>query len=979
MKQIKRILALLFVLIFSWVCNTNGITTYALNADLAMGYCVERSQNVLYYDYNRISQPKILNLQEVTFYQIGDQTFTQAQYGWILQNGTEIFEYSIGEFSPYGIYTDDIILVYTSDLVWYIYSEIYYAEWGLCIVEENTLTPTYIYINYNFSRFNRDLKTHSYAYESKKVASSKRIEKEYYFKNLHQNIGKNINGSCAYVALGSLLSYYDIFYNNDIVPDTYSLNGLTKKFMEDEYIGSSDLTKCTQSPGYTEEFHQFLINKVGEEALNEIKESINLYEIIDVLEYYLNRYTPLTSLDVEVSIVNNISEVKTYIDQNIPVLLCVFDWLTDQKMNTYNVINIRKQIGHAVVVYGYDIMKNGDTFFKTHLGYKNSYGNNYAEQMLYTSGSICGLAINFKQNNNNCSQAYVYKDTESEAEFTYCVKCNQYTGHNVEINCRTDYESNIEIKENGHILYPFETECDSRYDITLSSDKTLHIFLYKEDGTLIEEIEGYYFSTDDYRGYTIRDLSKGKYYLKVSYYDTTHSGTIHTTIQPRNATPIPDITGLSEVDVLPHLHDNHNVFRIYTNQSKFYQFQLVATSAQAIDYPDNAITITDIDGNTVSRFPDDPLQATTSNANHNLLFYAEKGKSYNLHINMEQEGIQSLKLFITAQEDFTSSTMTNYDLYTDPLTTINGDNGKKLTIEREGTYQFHFYYKGTQTTDTYMTLFKQNAEGEYTLLTSQALNKTNRHLYYTDTITTPTNYIIAYINGTENETIEIDIGKEITQIFTIRTDISTTDCGSEVKLNNGELGGTTLTQGFTRNVYLGENAPDSTSRLKYNWYSLNPNIAKISAYGTITAVGVGTTTIQAVYKDDPSQVAELEITVIPYTEQTEPIHLQYGMDVRIDGTLTGSEVTSSKGNPIPVDNHPEVTIHTRLICLGTDSPNSSIQDFTWTVVQEEGDTGMVTVSSYGTIKGTQAGTVTVKGTYKYNPNYQVYIRIQVVN
>ena len=103
------------------------------------------------------------------------------------------------------------------------------------------------------------------------------------------------------------------------------------------------------------------------------------------------------------------------------------------------------------------------------------------------------------------------------------------------------------------------------------------------------------------------------------------------------------------------------------------------------------------------------------------------------------------------------------------------------------------------------------------------------------------------------------------------------------------------------------------------------------------------------------------------------------MDVRIDGTLTGSEVTSSKGNPIPVDNHPEVTIHTRLICLGTDSPNSSIQDFTWTVVQEEGDTGMVTVSSYGTIKGTQAGTVTVKGTYKYNPNYQVYIRIQVVN
>lgn len=31
------------------------------------------------------------------------------------------------------------------------------------------------------------------------------------FQNLHKNIGNNINGSCTYVVLGSLLSYYDIF------------------------------------------------------------------------------------------------------------------------------------------------------------------------------------------------------------------------------------------------------------------------------------------------------------------------------------------------------------------------------------------------------------------------------------------------------------------------------------------------------------------------------------------------------------------------------------------------------------------------------------------------------------------------------------------------------------------------------------------------------------------------------------------------
>lgn len=76
MKQIKRILALLFVLIFSWVCNTNGITTYALNADIAMGYHVMISQNILYYNYTEnpdsdLGQMKIKIYENMIY--IGDE------------------------------------------------------------------------------------------------------------------------------------------------------------------------------------------------------------------------------------------------------------------------------------------------------------------------------------------------------------------------------------------------------------------------------------------------------------------------------------------------------------------------------------------------------------------------------------------------------------------------------------------------------------------------------------------------------------------------------------------------------------------------------------------------------------------------------------------------------------------------------------------------------------------------------------------
>lgn len=155
----------------------------------------------------------------------------------------------------------------------------------------------------------------------------------------------------------------------------------------------------------------------------------------------------------------------------------------------------------------------------------------------------------------------------------------------------------------------------------------------------------------------------------------------------------------------------------------------------------------------------------------------------------------------------------------------------------------------------------------------------------------------------------------------------------------------------------------------------------MSAYGTITTIGVGKVKIQAVYKKDTRRMATIEIEVLSYSQDEEPTYLQYGMDVRIGGTISGTEVKSGKGNAILVATNPEVSIHrgyTRLICLGEDSPTTSVQDFNWQVIRETDDTGMVTVSSFGTITGTQEGYVTIKGKYKYNPNYIIYIRIQVI-
>ena len=46
-----------------------------------------------------------------------------------------------------------------------------------------------------------------------------------YFYNLRGNYGFNYMGTCAYVGLGMLFTYYDAYYNDNIVPEKYEVRG----------------------------------------------------------------------------------------------------------------------------------------------------------------------------------------------------------------------------------------------------------------------------------------------------------------------------------------------------------------------------------------------------------------------------------------------------------------------------------------------------------------------------------------------------------------------------------------------------------------------------------------------------------------------------------------------------------------------------------------------------------------------------------
>lgn len=152
------------------------------------------------------------------------------------------------------------------------------------------------------------------------------------------------------------------------------------------------------------------------------------------------------------------------------------------------------------------------------------------------------------------------------------------------------------------------------------------------------------------------------------------------------------------------------------------------------------------------------------------------------------------------------------------------------------------------------SIFKIDENHIFNFISLYLINGINSTIQFTEEINQEKKIMICIFNKNLISSLDINIDREVNlSQFILVTDKSYEQSGSEVHLNGGVLGETTITKGFTRPCYLGNDAPDTSSRLNYYWYSSNNNVATISSYGTITVVGVGTTIIQSVYKSDSTK------------------------------------------------------------------------------------------------------------------------------
>ncbi len=200
--------------------------------------------------------------------------------------------------------------------------------------------------------------------------------REAYFSGLTQNMGVNCKNTCGYVALGMLLSYYDSFLNDDIIPENYDVVSTGKEtnmvernnspgIMQDEVDGDSkspmEYFRIMESMQDIS-FHSKLLmigNELKKLNLNDNEEfgSTSNEDRIEILDNYLQEKRGITSYSIDSAIdigaapsfTQRNTIVKNFVKRNIdlgyPVVLGAVKSSSSKK-------------GHTMICYAY----NGDHF-----------------------------------------------------------------------------------------------------------------------------------------------------------------------------------------------------------------------------------------------------------------------------------------------------------------------------------------------------------------------------------------------------------------------------------------------------------------------------------------------------------------------------------------------------------------------------------------------------------------------------------------
>ena len=272
---------------------------------------------------------------------------------------------------------------------------------------------------------------------------------EAYYDNLIYNFGQNYKGSCGYVALGMLLSYYDSFLNDDIIPEQYDvISSGDETNMVDRRNSPGVLRDLIANPNnFTDDYYYAIhlsnedyysqISAISEQSLHAKLITIGAkhgYYDLDaiypcgtnvesrriILEDYLNNninFTKGSQYNIDYCMQNS-GNVKNYI-------------ITKIKMGYPVLIGVAKPNGggHACIAYDYDETK--DKIY-CHMGWGASTTHVTVESQgfaYYNSAMIVNFNLSHKHSNNYEVVSFNGNDISSERFCSCSNSIHIYNSH----------------------------------------------------------------------------------------------------------------------------------------------------------------------------------------------------------------------------------------------------------------------------------------------------------------------------------------------------------------------------------------------------------------------------------------------------------------------------------------------------------------------------------------------------------------------
>ncbi|MFA6661741.1 MAG: hypothetical protein WCS56_01750 [Bacilli bacterium] len=490
------------------------------------------------------------------------------------------------------------------------------------------------------------------------------------------------------------------------------------------------------------------------------------------------------------------------------------------------------------------------------------------------------------------------------------------------------------------------------YELNVINNTTYKFIVDNQDinvnilNSNFQEINEWDFTTTIENGQTqiLGYIDSGIYYLQII--NNMDKNILCTSIESTHADYKVPIYLNSPKNCLNYMYQGHNEFVFNNYGAKYILFEIKSFKNGEQIYSDGTIKITDSDDHIINRnmYIGDCREAFTHN--NSIIVELLHLQTYYIYIDYDDLDIDTMS--ITANTINDSFEIDKFDSNCSSVIDneyLNSDVAKIFDIKQSGKFNLELNISNNIRSDSEILIQKINCNeiillsdiiGDFSSTTELDFEQGEYNLIFFNMDSSVT----VTINRIISKTIDPNLDPDNVLIV-----------GTEITMNNGNYNGYTITQGYTRILYL-PNTAEYTSRLDYEWYSSNAEIAEISNYGTILAKNVSEVEgieIFGVCKQNRSIVVSKIIDVIPEISPNDKITILYDIELIVNESC--------------------------IINLDSNSPSLILLNYTWV----SDDATVATVNAYGEICKKAAGNIGIRGIYKYNPRYLIIYYIHDMN